>query len=104
LGPTDLVSDTALVQAADLKRVGTPTKRELNFLRVWLMRPMMGNLFLNDREQTIWDESNTSDLLTLLPHDEEKDAFTSLLNGFLLDIYHRVVGDKSQVCFLRFDR
>jgi hypothetical protein len=86
-----------LAQATALKKAAIPTSRALKFLRDWLERPAMGNDFLSDREKTIWNLPNTPDLITLLPSEQKKDAFTSLLNGILLDIYHRVYGHKKEV-------
>ena len=58
----------------------------------------MGNNFLKDIEKTIWDTTNDNDFVTLFPRMLEKDAFTSALNGVLLDIYHRVWGQRRKVC------
>ena len=58
----------------------------------------MGNNFLKDIEKSIWDTANDNDFVTLFPRMLEKDAFTSALNGVLLDIYHRVWGQRQKVC------
>lgn len=92
--------DLALSQTRELTKAEIPTRREIGFLRSWLVRPSMGNNFLNDREQTIWEIPNTSDLITLFPRHLEKDAFTSLLNGALLDIYHGIWGHRRKVRYL----
>ena len=91
------LSDAALSQALELSNAQTPTRRELEFLRRWLMRPSMGGSFLKDIEQSIWDEPNTADLVTLFPRTLQRDWFTSLLDGYLLDIYHRIWGHRRKV-------
>lgn len=92
--------DTALLQAADLAKVGTPTEREVQFLRTWLQRPTMGNNFLSDFESKIWGEQHKNDLVTLFPREPlpKRDAFTALLNGALLDIYNGILGQGRKVC------
>jgi hypothetical protein len=52
----------------------------------------MGNNFLADIESKIWEASNDHDFVTLFPRELEEDAFTKLLHGSLLDIYHRTLG------------
>ncbi|KAH6664981.1 hypothetical protein B0J14DRAFT_661091 [Halenospora varia] len=86
--------NTALVQATQLSKAKKPSKRQLNFLTDWLRRPSMGNSFLKDREQTIWQAQNAPDLVTLFSHTQEKDGFTTLMSGVMLDIYHRIWGHR----------
>lgn len=91
-------TDAALAQALELSKAEAPSRRELDFLRRWLIRPSMGDDFLTDIERTIWDEAHTSDLVTLFPRVLQRDAFTSLLDGYLLDIYDRIWGHRRKVC------
>ena len=58
----------------------------------------MGDGFLNDIEETIWDTSNEPDFVTIFPRVLQRDAFTSFLNGLLLDVYHRIWGHRLKVC------
>ena len=74
-----------------------PDSRELEFLRKWLIRPTMGNCFLKDKESTVWDPINSPDLVSLFPRRLHKDMFTTLLNGALLDLYHRLWGHRDKV-------
>lgn len=62
----------------------------------------MGNNFLSDIERSTWEETNDPDFLTLFPRTVQKDAFTSLKNGILLDVYHRLWGRKRKVGPLRY--
>lgn len=57
----------------------------------------MGNNFLTDIEAKVWDPSNDDDFVTLFPRELEEDAFTKLLHGALLDIYHRALGHRKKV-------
>ena len=57
----------------------------------------MGNDFLNDIERSTWEDTNDPDFLTLFPCTTQTDPFTSLLNGALLDVYHRIWGHKRNV-------
>ena len=93
-------ADSALSQALELSKAERPNQRELDFFRRWLIRPSMGDNFLTDIEQTIWDESNTRDLVTLFPRILQRDYLTSLLDGYLLDIYDRIWGHRRKVCHL----
>lgn len=89
--------DKALLQARQLAVVDSPRQRDVKFLRDWHIRPKMGNNFLVGNEQTILDDSNSSDLISLQPQDDERDAFTSMLDGTLLTLYHRIYGHKRTV-------
>ena len=57
----------------------------------------MGNDFLNGIERSTWEDTNDPDFLTLFPRTTQTDPFTSLLNGALLDPYHRIRGHKRNV-------
>jgi hypothetical protein len=76
--------------------VQPPTNRETAFLRSWLERPDGGEGFLRDREKQTWAEENSNDFISLFPRQLQTDPFTSLLNGFLLDMYHRAWGHRKQ--------
>ncbi|OCL00017.1 uncharacterized protein K441DRAFT_627195 [Cenococcum geophilum 1.58] len=84
----------ALTQALEVSKARSPTKREVDFLRSWLIRPSLGANFQNHPEDTIWSKSNDGDFITLRSQESENDPFTSVLNGFLLDIYHRIWGQQ----------
>ncbi|KAL9614980.1 MAG: hypothetical protein Q9204_008795 [Flavoplaca sp. TL-2023a] len=77
--------------------IGKKLHKEVGFLRDWLVRPTMGNDFLNDIERSTWEDTNDPDFLTLFPRTTQKDPFTSLMNGALLDVYHRIWGHKRRV-------
>lgn len=91
------MADNALAQALELSKTPRPTSREVKFMRDWLARPAMGNGFLNDIEHGIWTDTNDFDFVTLCPRPMQRDPFTSLLNGALLDLYHRLWGHKRKV-------
>jgi hypothetical protein len=94
---TEKIADVALSQALNLCKADTPSPRGIDFLRDWLRRPNMGNQFLNDVEQTIWEPSNDPDLISLSRHSREKDFFTKLIYGVLLDWHHRLWGNGAKV-------
>ena len=91
-------TDAALAQALELSKAEAPSRRELDFLRRWLVRPSMGDSFLKDIEKTIWNEEHDQDLVTLFPRILQRDFFTSLLDGCLLDLYDRIWGRRRAVC------
>ncbi|KAL2011660.1 hypothetical protein VTN00DRAFT_4378 [Thermoascus crustaceus] len=84
----------AVSQAIELNRVAKPTRRELDFLRKWLITPSMGNDFLTDVERTIWEPSNDQDFITLLSREQQIDTLSSFMHDTLLDVYHRTLGHR----------
>ena len=62
-----------------------------------LRRPNMGNQFLNDVEQAIWEPSDDPDLISLSRHSRDKDFFTKLIYGVLLDSHHGLWGNGAKV-------
>lgn len=91
------LEDRAVTAALQMQDIRAPSSREISFLRNWLNRPDGGESFLHDRERLVWTPENTGDLMSLLPRQMESDPFTSLLKGFLLELYHRVWGHKKPV-------
>lgn len=91
--------DEALAQNSALSKVPAPNRREFDNLQNWLQRPSMGNNFLNDAEETIWTNPSTQEYVNLSPVGLQKDYFTSLMKGILLDVYHRVWGYRHKVVF-----
>jgi hypothetical protein len=63
----------------------------------WLNRPDGGCSFLRERERDIWTAENVDDFMSLGPQDKQKDPFSSLLDGALLDLYHRAWGRRGDV-------
>lgn len=92
-----LPTDSAVSQALELNRVAKPTRRELDFLRQWLITPSMGNNFLTDVERTIWEPSNDQDFITLLSREQQVDAFSLFVHDTLLDVCHRSLGHRRKV-------
>jgi hypothetical protein len=90
--------DEALQNALPLAAVAPPAKPDIEFLRLWLKRPAMGNSFLRGDEETIWDAANEKDLITLHPAVHEADKLTKFLNEKMLDVYHSVIGRRRKVC------
>ncbi|MCJ1403440.1 hypothetical protein MMC11_006663 [Xylographa trunciseda] len=88
--------NAALFQTLELRTAKLPTSREIGFLRNWLLRPSMGNDFLNDVEHSIWEVSNTPDLVTLFSRELEKDVLTTFLERGLLNLYHRIWGHRQK--------
>ncbi|XPS92847.1 hypothetical protein M3J09_002224 [Ascochyta lentis] len=86
----------ALILASQVQRVVQPTNRELNQLVDWLSRPKGENGFLVGEEAKVWQCEDVSEYVTLFPRELEDDAFTSLLSGRLLDLYHKAFGHRRQ--------
>lgn len=89
-------ASAALWQAAELRRLQKPTRRQIDFLTTWLKRPGQGNLFLNDVEQDIWDKPNVPDLVS--PSQRPQDSFTEFVSGRFLEVDHWLTGQKAQAC------
>ena len=79
-----------------MQKVTQPTERELNQLSDWLSRPKGGNNFLVGEEAQLWQGRDTTEYVTLFRRELEDDAFTSFLSGWLLDIYHKIIGHKRE--------
>jgi hypothetical protein len=60
----------------------------------WLSRPKCGDGFLAGEEAKVWQGKDVSEYVTLFSRELESDAFTSLLSGRLLDLYHKSFGHK----------
>jgi len=93
-----------------LQQLHVPTTRDIALLMGsegegggtgWLNRPNGGSSFLRDRERDIWTAKNVNDFMSLSPQDSQKDAFSALLDGVLLDLYHRVWGRRRDASPLR---
>jgi hypothetical protein len=80
--------------ALQVTRAKAPTEDELERLSDWLSRAKGGNGFLTGEEAKVWQRNDASEYVTLFPRDLEDDAFTTLLGGRLLDIYHGIIGYK----------
>lgn len=87
----------AVTSAAQMQAIQPPTEAEETLLNHWLDRPDGGSAFLRDREEHIWSKRNDADFLSLFQRQLEMDAFTSLLQGVLLDLYHRLWGHRQKV-------
>lgn len=89
--------DSALSNALQVSKAPNPTRREHQFLDMWLQRPDMGARFLNDPEESIWAAHNLRDFVTLRSSEADMDVFTSALNGGLTDVYHHIWGKRRKV-------
>jgi hypothetical protein len=102
----------AIDDAAALQQRNVPSTRDIALLMGfdkdngktgWLNRPDGGCSFLRDREKDIWTVKNVDDFMSLGPQNQQKDAFSSLLNGALLDLYHRVWGGRRDASPLKME-
>jgi hypothetical protein len=50
-------------------------------------------------KRPVWEEKSSSKFITLFPRSLEDDAFTSFLQGRILDIYHAIWGAKRRKKF-----
>jgi hypothetical protein len=91
----------AVDDAVALQQRGAPNTRDIALLMGsgkgkvgtgWLNRPDGGCSFLRDREGEIWTLMNVDDFMSLGPQDKQQGSFSLLLDGALLDIYHRAWG------------
>ncbi|KAK3320511.1 hypothetical protein B0T19DRAFT_477768 [Cercophora scortea] len=87
--------NTALQNVLSLESTVKPTAENLKFLRMWLVGPAdsFGNDFLRHAgvEQSVWDEPNEDDLITMQAPKPDESSFSQLLNEKLIDIYHGVI-------------
>ncbi|KAH8710008.1 hypothetical protein GQ44DRAFT_776845 [Phaeosphaeriaceae sp. PMI808] len=88
--------NAALASALQLQKADQPSDRELRDLQGWLARDRGGNRFLAGEEAKVWEDKELSEYVTLFPKDLENDAFSSLLAGRVLDIYHAIFGYKNR--------
>lgn len=93
---TNICTDEALIQQAQLKKLEEPRHNDLRLLQDWLERPTMGNLALIGEDRNIWgalDEpiNPNLDLLTLKTGMTE-DSFSRWFAVTLLRVFHRIMG------------
>ncbi|KAF2725246.1 hypothetical protein K431DRAFT_300152 [Polychaeton citri CBS 116435] len=89
--------NTALVQASQMRRLPSPDKADIHFLRDWLTGIGDGDNFLREREKYTWALPRNSppqehkylneDFLTIYAATEEQDIFSKILSSSLLDLW-----------------
>ncbi|KAH0551432.1 hypothetical protein GP486_007354 [Trichoglossum hirsutum] len=82
----------ALIQAAQLSKLGRPSEANLQLLRDWLIDSKGGDCFLMGSEAFTWDD--TSDLISLFNQEDEQDPFSRWLSATVLGWYHTVFGHR----------
>ncbi len=78
----------------ELSKVESPEMSQLLELKGWLRDPKGGGLFLDGAEAETWTESNKSEYVSVGPPVPERDVFTTLLRGALLDAFHFLLGER----------
>lgn len=95
----------AIDDAIALDQLDVPTPRNVALLMRpelkhgkagWLNRPDGGASFLRDIEMRIWTEVNMGDFMSLAPRQSQRDPFSSLLSGAMLDLYHHIRGKRKE--------
>ncbi|KAM6513640.1 hypothetical protein FALCPG4_016022 [Fusarium falciforme] len=80
-----------------LSKAESPGKSQLAELRGWLRDSKGGKNFLDGVEAEIWTDNDEFKYITIGPPFPENDAFTSLLRGVLLDVFHFLCGERFKV-------
>ena len=101
-----MLLDSALLQTAQIAKLPSPDKSDLEFLRGWLIGEKEGNGFLQGSEVFTWDLPDGTeleqrlferDLMSLFPEDGQRDPFSNQLTSRILDFYHVIIGSRSKV-------
>jgi hypothetical protein len=85
--------DAQLTHACYLAGLKGPRRYDLDFLRSWLERPMMGNFPLRGPDQHSWSEENTHDLLAI-QRRESSDPFSRWLSDSFVPFFHNIFGER----------
>ncbi|KAH7121756.1 hypothetical protein B0J13DRAFT_628896 [Dactylonectria estremocensis] len=85
------------VYMLQLSKAESPNKSQLAELQGWMRDSKGGKNFLDGVEIETWTDSDETKYVTINPPLPENDAFTSLLRGFLLNIFHFLCGERLKV-------
>jgi hypothetical protein len=94
------LSDEALLQQAQLLKLETTNKGDLQYLRGWLDHPDGGDFFLEGDEADTWDDENPEEYVTLYSEIEEKDSFTLWARNTFVRRWHNRIFYRFKVLFL----
>lgn len=82
-----------------LSQLEAPNPYDLNFLRDWFERPMMGNFPLRGQDQQAWSKEYEQDLLAIRRRSHG-DPFSSWFIDKMIPKFHRVLGSRIKVTTL----
>jgi hypothetical protein len=101
------LADATLLQFKELCALHNPSRHDFKTLREWLTRRECGDNFLEGVERDIFphhdermdtvDHERVSDLVTLSPQAEERDAFSRWMTDELLHKFHNLIGHRLKV-------
>ncbi|KAK1450401.1 hypothetical protein CMEL01_07737 [Colletotrichum melonis] len=89
----------AVQHASSLQKLPRPSDDEWEFLATWLRKPKGGNGFLDMTgiEAMTWNRANQDDTFNIGGPAVGTDRFTKFMNGKVVNLYHRVIGQHSTV-------
>jgi hypothetical protein len=93
-----LTQDAALLQEAEINRLASVNKENLDVLRDWLRRPDGGNAFLADagHEGEPWQNKKVNDLVALCPKEDD-DVLTHWFGDKFIPWLHKICLHKIRV-------
>ncbi|KAH8803659.1 hypothetical protein F5884DRAFT_681882 [Xylogone sp. PMI_703] len=83
--------NTALLQQAQICKLGQPSIADVQFLSSWMQRPTMGNVYLLGQDYKIWSDPDLPDLVSLRSRTAD-DTFTEWILNTAIRWFHRSVG------------
>lgn len=87
------IYNDAVLKQAQLARLDIPSCNQLNFLRLWLQRPQMGNFPLLGLDRTTWNSEHEHDLLAMRA-TPGGDYFSVWVFDTIVPLFHRVIGER----------
>ena len=83
--------DQCLLQQAQLARLGKVNMYDLRLLIHWLEHQDGGNQFLQNFEQSVWDEQNIRDLVSISGRDPRDGLLRWFHQKLLPNLHHRII-------------
>ncbi|ORY72088.1 uncharacterized protein BCR38DRAFT_331613 [Pseudomassariella vexata] len=85
--------NATVLQQAQMAKLDTPSKYDVEFLRTWFKRPLMGAFPLLGLDQTAWDEDNQKDLIAIRAR-KSPDMFSKWFTEVVVPTFHHLVGER----------
>ena len=89
-------TDEAVLHQTALSQLRKPHARDLRFLKEWLDRQDMGNVYLQGQDSDVWDKPDRLDLVVVKPRKKES-LLSAWMSDNLVHWYHWTVGSKLTV-------
>ena len=83
-----------------IAKMEVPNLSDHRFLQKWMDSPSMGNISLLGADYSIWEDLDTSDLVTLNSR-KSADLVTRVIADGALPLYHRLIGQWLKVGHLQ---